>query len=208
MWRRQSNIYTPHYTRLSQLATLVILLAGCLSSGSMAQQAGQKTFSSSEEASNALFTALQTNNDKELLDIFGPDNKKLVKSGDDTEDARSRANFVEEYKEMHRLAKEPDGTTTLIIGARNWPTPIPLVNNNNSWFFDAEAGAKEILFRRIGRNEISAIRVCQEFVAAEKNIAQARGTSWRERSSATKASMTVFIGRSPMASPRVQSARW
>jgi hypothetical protein len=168
MWRKQLNIYTPHCTRLSQLVALAILLAGCFPSGSMAQQTGQKIFSSPEEASNALFTALQSNNEKELLDIFGPDHKHIVRSGDDTEDAQSRTNFVEEYKEMHRLAKEPDGTTTLIIGARNWPTPIPLVNKNNSWYFDTEAGAKEILFRRIGRNEISAIRVCQELVAAEK----------------------------------------
>ena len=103
-----------------------------------------------------------------LLDIFGPDGKQIVRSGDETEDAQSRANFVEKYNEMHRLANEPDGTTTLIIGARNWPTPIPLVNKNNSWFFDTEAGAKEVLFRRIGHNEISGIRVCQELVAAEK----------------------------------------
>jgi glucan phosphorylase len=124
MWRKQLNIYTSHCARLSRLVALAILLAGCFASRSMAQQAGQKTFSSPEEASNALFMALQSNNEKELLDIFGPDNKQIVRSGDDTEDAQSRANFVEKYKEMHRLAKEPDGTTTLIIGARNWPTPI------------------------------------------------------------------------------------
>jgi hypothetical protein len=134
----------------------------------MAQQAGQKIFSSPEEASNVLFTALQSNNEKELLEIFGPDNKHIVRSGDDTEDVQGHAKFVEKYKEMHRLVKEPDGTTTLIIGAENWPTPIPLVNKNNSWYFDTEAGTKEILFRRIGRNEIYAIRVCQELVAAEK----------------------------------------
>jgi hypothetical protein len=168
MRRKQLNIHTSHCTRLLQLAALTILLAGCFPRPSMAQQMGQKTFSSPEEASNALFTALQSNNEEELLDIFGHDNKQIVRSGDDTEDALSQANFVEKYKEMHRLAKEPDGTTTLIIGARNWPTPIPLVNKNNSWFFDTEAGSKEILFRRIGRNEISAIRVCQELVTAEK----------------------------------------
>jgi hypothetical protein len=168
MRRKQLNIHTSHCTRLLQLAALTILLAGCFPRPSMAQQMGQKTFSSPEEASNALFTALQSNNEEELLDIFGHDNKQIVRSGDDTEDALSRANFVEKYKEMHRRAKEPDGTTTLIIGARNWPTPIPLVNKNNSWFFDTEAGSKEILFRRIGRNEISAIRVCQELVTAEK----------------------------------------
>jgi Protein of unknown function (DUF2950) len=69
---------------------------------------------------------------------------------------------------MHRLVKEPDGTTTLYIGAENWPTPIPLVNNGTSWYFDTEAGKMEILYRRIGENEISTIRVCQELAAAEK----------------------------------------
>ena len=64
--------------------------------------------------------------------------------------------------------KEPDGTTTLYIGAENWPTPIPLMNNGSAWYFDTEAGKKEILFRRIGRNETSTIRVCQELVAAQK----------------------------------------
>ena len=168
MWRKQLNIYSSHCTRLSRLLALAIPLAGCFPCCSLAQQTGQKTFSSPEEASNALLTALQSNNEMALLDIFGPDGKQIVRSGDETEDAQSRANFVEKYNEMHRLANEPDGTTTLIIGARNWPTPIPLVNKNNSWFFDTEAGAKEVLFRRIGHNEISAIRVCQEVVAAEK----------------------------------------
>jgi hypothetical protein len=69
---------------------------------------------------------------------------------------------------MHRLVNEPDGTTTLYIGAENWPTSIPLVNNGNSWYFDTEAGKKEILYRRIGQNEISTIIVCQELVQAEK----------------------------------------
>ncbi len=72
------------------------------------------------------------------------------------------------YEEMHRLVKEPDGTTVLYIGAKNWPTPIPLVNKGGSWYFDTEAGKKEILYRRVGRNEMSTIRVCQELVAAQK----------------------------------------
>jgi hypothetical protein len=69
---------------------------------------------------------------------------------------------------MHRLVKEPDGTTALYIGAENWPTPIPLVNHGNSWYFDTEAGKKEILYRRIGENEASTVRVCQQLVMAEK----------------------------------------
>ena len=69
---------------------------------------------------------------------------------------------------MHRFVDEPNATTTLYIGAENWPTPIPLVNKGNLWYFDTEAGKKEILYRRIGRNEMSTIRVCQELVAAQK----------------------------------------
>ena len=103
-----------------------------------------------------------------MLDILGPDGKEIVSSGDETEDAESRANFVQKYQQMHRLVKEPDGTTTLYIGAENWPTPIPLVNKGNLWYFDTEAGEEEIVYRRVGQNELSAIRVCQELVAAQK----------------------------------------
>jgi len=103
-----------------------------------------------------------------MLEILGPDGKQIVSSGDETEDAQNHANFAKKYQEMHRLVKEPDGSTTLYIGAENWPAPIPLVNKGNLWYFDTEAGKKEILFRRIGRNEMSTVRVCQELVAAQK----------------------------------------
>jgi len=157
-----------HGASLPKLAAVTIFLAGCFVPGSMAQQHGQKTFSSAEEASNALVTAAQSNDEKAMLDILGPDGKQIVSSGDETEDAQSRANFVHRYEQMHRLVKEPDGTTTLYIGAENWPTPIPLLNKGNAWYFDTEAGSKEILYRRIGENEASTVRVCQELVAAEK----------------------------------------
>ena len=168
MRRTKLNFDKFHWANLPKLAAVAILLTGCFPTRSMAQQPGQKTFSSPEDASNALVTAAQSNDEKAMLDILGPDGKQIVSSGDETEDAQSRANFVQKYQEMHRLVKEPDGTTTLYIGAENWPTPIPLVNKGNSWYFDTEAGKKEILYRRVGRNEISTIRVCQELVAAEK----------------------------------------
>jgi hypothetical protein len=77
---------------------------------------------------------------------------------------------VRKYEEMHRFLKEPDGSVTLYIGAENWPTPIPLAMKGDLWFFDSEAGKREILFRRIGRNEISAIRICQELMAAQEEF--------------------------------------
>jgi len=168
MRRTKLNFDKFDWANLPKLAAVALLLAGCFPAGAMAQQQGQKTFSSAEEASNALVTAAQSNDEKAMLEILGPEGKQIVSSGDDAEDAQNRANFVRRYEEMHRLVKEPDGTTTLYIGAENWPTPIPLVNKGTLWYFDTEAGKKEILYRRIGRNEISTIRVCLEFVAAEK----------------------------------------
>jgi Protein of unknown function (DUF2950) len=148
--------------------TAALILIGCFPTRSMAQQAGQKTFSSAEEACRALFMAVQTNDEKAMLDILGPSGKQIISSGDEAEDADNRTIFVQKYQEMHRLVKEPDGTTTLYIGAENWPTPIPLVEKAGAWYFDTEAGREELLLRRIGHNELSAIRVCQELVAAEK----------------------------------------
>jgi hypothetical protein len=165
----------PNFGRLycatfPRLAALAVLVTGCFLTPSLAQQPGQKTFSSPEDASSALVAATHSNDEKAMLDILGSDGKEIVSSGDDTEDAQSRATFVEKYGEMHRLVKEPDGTTVLYIGARNWPTPIPLLDKGGSWFFDTDAGKQEILYRRVGRNELSAIRVCQELVAAQKEF--------------------------------------
>jgi len=151
-----------------RMAAVAILLAGLLAEPSRSQQAGQKTFTSPEEATKALYAAAKSNDEKAMLDLFGPDGKEIISSGDEAEDAQTRANFVQRYDEMNRLVKEPDGSVTLYIGPHNWPWPIPLVNKANVWYFDAAVGKQEILFRRIGRNEVSAIHVCRELAAAQK----------------------------------------
>ncbi len=168
MRRTLLNVEKFHGPNLAALAAVAFLFMMCFPTRSVAQQPDRKTFSSPEEASKALVTAMRSNDERALLEILGPAGKPIVSSGDETEDADSRARFVQKYEQMHRLVREPDGTTTLYIGAENWPTPIPLMNKGNSWYFDTEAGEKEILFRRIGRNEMSAIRVCQQLVAAQK----------------------------------------
>jgi Protein of unknown function (DUF2950) len=168
MQRAKLNFYKTHRADLLATAAVVVLVMGCFSFPAAAQQPGQKTFSSAEEASNALFSAAQSNDEKMMMGILGADGKQVVSSGDEAEDAENRANFAAKYQEMHRLVKEPDGTTVLYIGAENWPTPIPLVNKAGSWYFDTEAGKREILYRRVGRNEMSTIKVCQELVSAQK----------------------------------------
>jgi len=168
MRRMKPNFEKFALAYLLKLIALATLLLGCLAVDSAAQQKGQKTFSSPEEASGALVAAAQNNDEWAMLVILGPDAKQIVSSGDPTEDAESHANFARKYQEMHRFVKEPDGSVVTYIGAENWPTPIPLARRGNLWFFDTEAGKKEILFRRIGRNELSSIRVCQGLVAAQQ----------------------------------------
>jgi hypothetical protein len=181
MRRIKLTIDKLHWVNLPKSATFVIFLMGCVCLPSMAQQPGQRTFSSAEEASRALVAAVRSDDEKALLDLLGPEGKQLISSGDKAEDAESRANFVQKYQEMHRLVHEPDGTTTLYIGARNWPTPIPLVNKGSSWYFDTDVAKKEILYRRIGRNELSAIRVCQELVAAENEYRHTQHDEYTKR---------------------------
>jgi hypothetical protein len=168
MWPAKLKLNTSRWTNLPGPSVLAILLVAFLPICSMAQQHGQKTFSSPEEAGNALMAATQQNDERTMIEILGPDAKQIVSSGDEAEDAANRATFVQKYKEMHRVVREAAEIAVLYIGGENWPTPIPLVSKGKVWYFDTEAGKQEILFRRIGRNEMSAIRVCQELVLAQK----------------------------------------
>ncbi len=131
-------------------------------------QAGQETFPSAAEATQALIAALKGADQASLLKVLGSNAMSIVSSGDDAEDKSNRDQFVQKYLQMHRLVMEPDGSTTLYIGAENWPTPIPLVRQGDSWYFDTAAGKQEILYRRIGKNELATIQVCSALVDAEK----------------------------------------
>jgi hypothetical protein len=133
----------------------------------LAQQSAQQTFSSAGEASQALFRAAQNNNEKAIANILGGP-RELASSRDEAQDKVERELFVEKYQEMHRLSRDADGSVTLYIGAENWPFPIPLVEASGAWRFDPDAGTKEVAFRRIGDNELTAIASCHEFVAAER----------------------------------------
>ena len=181
MRRTKPNFSKFDWANLLKMAAVATLLLACFSAGSAAQQKGQKTFSSLEEASQALAAAAQNNDEKTMLEILGPNARDIVSSGDPTQDAENHTNFARKYQQMHRFVKEPDGSVMLYIGAENWPAPIPLAMKGNAWFFDAEAGKTEILFRRIGRNELSAIRICQELVAAQKEYYAAQNNQYAKQ---------------------------
>jgi len=181
MHRSKSSFKKAFSSGLFEFAALAMFIAIGFPSRSWAQQASQKTFSSAEDATDALVAAAQNNDENRLTEILGPNGKSLVKSGDDIEDTTDRSTFVEKYQQMHRLVKEPDGTTTLYIGDENWPMPIPLANNGRVWYFDTAAGKKEILYRRVGRNEISTIRVCEELVAAQEEYYSAHNNEYAQK---------------------------
>ena len=159
---------------------LVLFLLGLLfvvsfAKSSRAQDVRPKTFTSPGEASKALLEATQNGDEQALEAILGA-GKEVTSSSDEIQDKLEREHFTWKYQEMHRLVREPDGSTVLYIGAENWPFPIPLVSKNSEWYFDSDRGKDEILFRRIGENEATAIQVCEEFVMA-KNTADVKAVS-------------------------------
>jgi hypothetical protein len=148
---------------------LVLVLVAAYAPPSGARQAHQKTFSSAEEAASALFLAVQAGDERRLSDLFGGDEDLFAADGESQADL-DRRRFVEKFREMHRLAFEPEGTV-LYVGAENWPFPIPLTWNGGAWSFDTEAGKDEILFRRIGANESSAIDICDALAQSDEHTA-------------------------------------
>ena len=145
----------------------VMMVAGCYQLV-FATDAIQKSFKSPEEAVRALGDAVKGNDTKELLTIFGPEGKELISSGDKVADETGREHFAQAYEEMNKLVSENDTKVILHVGKGDWPFPIPVVKRGEYWLFDTMAGREEILNRRIGRNELSAIQVCLAYVDAQR----------------------------------------
>ncbi len=134
-----------------------------------AQDAGQKTFANAQDASTALYDAAKAGDKPAMEAVLGASSASILSSGDEVADNNNRDNFIRRYEQMHRWAKEINGNQTLFLGAENWPYPIPLKKDAaGTWYFDSKAGVKEILFRRIGKNELAAIRVCDALADAQK----------------------------------------
>jgi hypothetical protein len=129
----------------------------------------QRYFATAEEAVTDFVAAVKAHDTKALLAILGPEGEQLVDSGDPVADREAGERFVKGYEEKHTLETSDDGAkVTLDTGADDWPFPIPLVKDKDGWRFDTEAGEEEILNRRIGRNELSAIEACQAYVDAQR----------------------------------------
>lgn len=129
-----------------------------------------KMFDTPEQAADALIAAAEAYDVPQLLAIFGPDGKDFVASSDPVGDKSSAVDFAKLARSKVLISRDPANSdkAVLVVGDDQWPLPVPLVERNGKWFFDAKAGRKEILYRRIGANELDAIQVCRGYVEAQK----------------------------------------
>ena len=134
-----------------------------------AQTEGQRTFDTPAEGVKALMTALESNDSDKLLAVLGKDAKEIVSSGDPVNDKAEKAWFVDAYKQRHSLVYSGNDKRILTVGPSDWPLAIPLVNGEGKWYFDSAAGKDEMLYRRIGSNELGAIAAARGYVAAQRD---------------------------------------
>lgn len=127
-----------------------------------------KAYASPENAVDDFVGAVRNDDTRELVRIFGNDSKRLFVSEDPVADKNLRQDFLRLYDEKHELQPEGETTRILVVGADSWPMPIPLVKSVAGWTFDTKAGLEEIINRRIGRNELSAIQTCLAIGDAER----------------------------------------
>ena len=158
-----------HLTVLAVLLALTISLVACNKEHNKPSgQAVQRTFASPEEAGVAFFDAAKSGDQQALVAIFGPDAKEALLSGDAVKDKDTLQDFVGAYTQMHRWREIKAGGEMLYTGADNFPFPIPLGQNpSGQWYFDTAAGKDEILARRIGKDELTAIAACAAIAKAQ-----------------------------------------
>jgi hypothetical protein len=134
---------------------------------------GQQTFNSPKEAADALIKAAETNDVSAMKQIFGAAGEDLVESEDAVQNKNIALAFAAEAHEKKSITidpKTPD-RAVLVVGDNNWPMPIPIVKRNGKWLFDTKAGRQEMLFRRIGANELDALQICRGYVEAQREYA-------------------------------------
>jgi Protein of unknown function (DUF2950) len=130
----------------------------------------QQSYKSADEAVSALVTAAKADDSKAILTVLGPQGEDIVSSGDPVADEGVRKEFIAAYDEKHEIRSD-GGYAILIIGKDDFPFPIPLVRKDEAWRFDTEAGRTEVLYRRIGANELNSIQACLAFVDAQNEYA-------------------------------------
>ena len=156
----------PSLRWLTCLAVVTAFLT--IANGAVAQQ----RYNTPDAAVTALIEAVRVGTPALLMRVLGPGSDEVVSSGDPVADAFARKRLLDGYNIRHQIVREGKDNAVLVIGQEEWPLPIPLVRLNNTWRFDAQIARREIVFRRIGRNEQGAIQACLLFVNAQREYAK------------------------------------
>ena len=162
-----------HWRAILPTASLAILLCTLSPLLAAAQEQGEKTFASPKDAAQGLYAAVKSDDKSAMLAVLGSSASSVIESGDEVQDKNNRATFLKNFDQMNRWEGVTNGEEVLYIGADNWPFPIPLKKTTSGqWYFDTQAGLQEILFRRIGKNELATIKVCRALVDAQQDYFQ------------------------------------
>jgi hypothetical protein len=170
---RVENVMKPSHTRLLITFCAAVFIGYGCAKHEAAQTTAALSFDTPDAAVDALIDALEKHDKGDLQRVLGLKNNDLVDSGDAVADSSAREAFLEKYRSHHELVAGGPNDMVLQVGEDDWPLPIPLVRDNGRWRFDGEAGADELIFRRIGRNELRTIDVMRGFVDAQNEYASA-----------------------------------
>jgi hypothetical protein len=141
--------------------------------GSASAAVHGKSFDTPQQAANALIDAAGTFDEATLVGIFGPDGDDIVFTGELPQDRQRAADFAAEAREKTSVSVDAKSGNRafVLVGNEEWPFPVPIVKSANKWYFDSKAGRQEMLYRRIGANELSAINLCEGYVEAQNDFA-------------------------------------
>jgi hypothetical protein len=154
------------------VAISIVLVIG-IASQAGAQTAGPRMFATADEAADAFIAAAEVFDEAALAEILGPGSYDLVHSGEPVADRQIATEFGKLGREKRSLVpdKRNRNLVLLSVGPDDWPSPIPIVRKGGKWFLDAAAGRQELLYRRVGRNELDAIKFCRGYVEAQHDYA-------------------------------------
>lgn len=140
---------------------------------SAAASGGARSFDTPQQAADALVDAAEKFDVGALAQIFGPEGNDIVLSGEAAQDRKHAADFAAQARKKKSVSVDPKSGTRafLLVGDEDWPFPVPLVKKGVKWSFDAKAGRQELLYRRIGANELDAIEICRGYVEAQHEYA-------------------------------------
>jgi hypothetical protein len=172
------NTYTATFLRALLVIAACCILPTALPASPQTKAATapptEKTFDTPQQAADAMILAVKNDDEAALLEIFGPDGKDFVDTKDSVQDKNSRAAFASLAQEKMQVVIDPHNPDRAIlsVGNEDWPTPVPIVKRGGKWHFDSKAGRSEILDRRIGANELTAITICRGYVDAQNEYAE------------------------------------